>query len=352
MGEDGYLESHQNNIYHKNCVQFAFDFKKNYMKPGNIVANLIDTQRMKEIKENRQRLKPIIESIIFLGRQNIALRGHRDDGQLFSNFICTDLSSKTESITNQGNFRELLKFKIASGDKLLEQHLKSAHEKATYISYPIQNEIIECIRKEITNFIINEVNIAKFYSIIFDETTDLSAISQMSLSIRHIQSGKMFERFLAYIDCHKEIYNDIDNINDSDNNEDGNNIDEKQHKNVIVEPKLTGELLGTVVIKIMTQFELNLDYCVGISTDGCSVMVSTLKGAVQYIKKFTKNAVYCPCNNHTLNLSISKSSTVLSIRNSVGIMQQVISFFNSSAKRNFVLKKHLKHSLVSLCETR
>jgi hypothetical protein len=28
LGVDGYLETHQNNIYHKNCVQFAFDFKK------------------------------------------------------------------------------------------------------------------------------------------------------------------------------------------------------------------------------------------------------------------------------------------------------------------------------------
>lgn len=33
-------------------------------------------------------------------------------------------------------------------------------------------------------------------------------------------------------------------------------------------------------------------------------------------------------------------------------MQQVISFFNLSAKRKFVLKKYLKGSLVKLCETR
>lgn len=96
---------------------------------------------------------------------------------------------------------------------------------------------------------------------------------------------------------------------------------------VILEPKLTGELFGEIVIETMTQVGLNLDNCIGISTDGCSVMVSTLKGAVQYIQKFTKHAVYCPCNNHVLNLSISKSWTVQSIQNSVGIMQQVISSF-------------------------
>lgn len=47
LGECGYLETHQNNIYHKNCVQFAFDLKKNYINPDNIVANLINTQRLR-----------------------------------------------------------------------------------------------------------------------------------------------------------------------------------------------------------------------------------------------------------------------------------------------------------------
>jgi hypothetical protein len=52
---------------------------------------MLDEQRMKEIKENR-RLKPIIKSIMFLGRQNIALRGHRDDGHLFYSSFSSDLS--------------------------------------------------------------------------------------------------------------------------------------------------------------------------------------------------------------------------------------------------------------------
>lgn len=214
---------------------------------------------MKIIKENRQRLKPIIESIVFLGRQNIALRGHRDVGQLFSNSFSSDLSSKTSSITNQGNFRELLKFKISSGDTVLEQHLKSAHEKATYISYPIQNELIECIQKEITAYIINEINITKFYSIIFDETTDISAISQMSLSVRYTtQSGKTFERFLAFVDCHDKIYSNNNTFGEKDDTDDGksedcdddnddddmdNNDDEEHRESSIVEPNLTGELL-------------------------------------------------------------------------------------------------------------
>jgi hypothetical protein len=84
----------------------------------------------------------------------------------FVTFKCIQI--RALSITNQGNFRELLKFKISSGDTVLEQHLKSAHEKATYISYHIQNELIEYIRKEITAYIINS-EITKLLRIRKDE---------------------------------------------------------------------------------------------------------------------------------------------------------------------------------------
>jgi len=89
-GKDGYLDKHNN----KNCIQFAIDFQKTYLNPETVVVNILDSQRMKLIKENRERLKPIVETIIFLGRQNIAFRGHRDDGNLM-----------TESIVNERNFK-------------------------------------------------------------------------------------------------------------------------------------------------------------------------------------------------------------------------------------------------------
>jgi len=105
----------------------------------------------------------------------------------------------------------------------------------------------------------------------------------------------------------------------------------------------------------MKEMSLNLMNCVGISTDGCSVMTSVSKGAVQQVKKFCPNAVYSPCKNHVLNLSISKSSNVQIVRNNVGIYQETISFFNLSSKRHFVLKNILKgskRSITSFCETR
>lgn len=46
-------------------------------------------------------------------------------------------------------------------------------------------------------------------------------------------------------------------------------------------------------------------------------MTSEQPGAVDEVQKEARNAVYTPCHNLALNLSISKSSSVQSVRNSI-----------------------------------
>jgi hypothetical protein len=63
--------------------------------------------------------------------------------------------------------------------------------------------------------------------------------------------------------------------------------------------------LGQLVLKRLKEFGLNLNFCVGIATDGCLVMTSENVGAVKEIQSEAINVVYCACYNHALNLSIS-----------------------------------------------
>ncbi len=58
---------------------------------------------------------PIVRTVLFCGRQGIALRSHRDDGPLLSNI----------PEVNDGNFRALLCFAIERGDSTLNDHLKT-----------------------------------------------------------------------------------------------------------------------------------------------------------------------------------------------------------------------------------
>ena len=74
-------------------------------------------------------------------------------------------------------------------------------------------------------------------------------------------------------------------------------------------------------------------------------MVSDSRDAVITVQKEATNAVYSPCFNHILNLSISKASLVQSVRNAIGTMKEIIAFFNASAKRSATLKSVMGHQL-------
>ncbi|KAG5878321.1 hypothetical protein JTB14_030972 [Gonioctena quinquepunctata] len=176
-----------------------------------------------------------------------------------------------------------------------------------------------------------KIKSAKFYSIMFDETTDISHVSQMSLVIRYLQGSEVKEDFLGFIDCHTEKYElDPDTM----------------------ELVLIGKILGQIVVSQVKKLNLPFMGCVGICPDGCSVMTSEQNGAVQEALKMLISAVRCPCLSHALNLSLSKSSSVQSVCNAMGVMKDVVSFFTASSKRNYVLKHILQSQLHSLCETR
>lgn len=321
FGKDGDLLSHNSAKYHKNAVLTGENFLSTFNKPESEILNLIDRGRLVQVKENREKLKPIINSIIFLGKQGIAFRGHGTQSELFE-----------VSKVNEGNLREIIRHRIQTcGDDLkLKSHFETATSRTKYLSPTIQNELIKCCGDEILNTILLKISVNKFYSIIFDETTDISKVSQMSILVRYLdRENNIREDFLGFIDCHKTNYDDFTK-----------------------EPILTGEILGKTVVSFLNKIGLPFENCVGIGTDTCSVMLSDQKGAVSEIQKNLKNACKCPCYSHSLNLSISKSSTVQDIRNAVGTIKETIAFFNTSSKRSNVLKSTNPNVLESLCETR
>ena len=252
--------------------------------------------------------------------------------------VATDFSSATAE--NEGNFRETLRLMTESGDTILMTHLETSASNAQYTSGSIQNELLECIGKEIQHGILEKVGSCGPYSIMFDETTDASHTSIMSFVVRYIDtSGEksiVREDFLDFMDTYRTLGND--------DSRGGTSPDQ--------EICLTGENLGYLVLAKMKMFSLDLRSCVGIATDGCSVMISNSRGAVNAIKREAINAERCLCYNHALNLSLEKSSKTPEVRNTLSLIQEVVSFFTMSAKRNRVLIQATNGQLKSPCRTR
>lgn len=130
-GNDGHLAVHASREYHKNSVAAGKEFLKIQERFDLNVINRINRELIKQATENRLRLKSTIETVILLGRQNISFRGHRDDGPL---------NIYNDNVHNEGNFREILKYRIREGDTQLKTHFEQSSARATYISKTTQNE--------------------------------------------------------------------------------------------------------------------------------------------------------------------------------------------------------------------
>lgn len=80
-------------------------------------------------------LRSIIKVLKLCGRQNLALRGHREKGDILD----------AADTSNGGNFRALLRERAEAGDEILREHLQSCGANATYISPDVQNQLVhEC----------------------------------------------------------------------------------------------------------------------------------------------------------------------------------------------------------------
>ena len=95
-----------------------------------------------------------------------------------------------------------------------------------------------------------------------------------------------------------------------------------------MEPKITGEILGKVVIKLCKSLGLNLEHCVSIGTDGAAVCSSLEHGAVRYVKE--NAALFC---SHSNVSDLSNASMVIKYVN------KIASFFQY-AKRGEVLARN------------
>ena len=88
---------------------------------------------------------------------------------------------------------------LHGGDHSLTHHLLNSAHNATYLSPTVHNEIINTCNDMILAELVCKVNAAHCFSVLADETADVSAVEQFSLGVRYIDCtlGKVTEDFFA-----------------------------------------------------------------------------------------------------------------------------------------------------------
>ncbi|XP_058181281.1 uncharacterized protein LOC131299720 [Rhododendron vialii] len=132
-------------------------------------------------RDYKVRLTASIDCARFLLRQGLSFRG-RDESELSN---------------NQGNFLELLKFLCVQNENVRAVSLKNALENLKLTSPKIQKDICNAAAIETTNAIMEELG-DEFFSILLDDSRDVSTKEQMAVALRYVDKrGCMVERFVG-----------------------------------------------------------------------------------------------------------------------------------------------------------
>ncbi|XP_028413710.1 52 kDa repressor of the inhibitor of the protein kinase-like [Dendronephthya gigantea] len=257
-----FREHSEKSPLHKAATARAAVLRSHMEQRSAPIDVMLDDMKRQQIEENRKLLRPIIGAIVLCGRQNIPLRGHRDDS---SNYLSDEV--------NCGNFIEILKYGAMCAGKTLEELFKSTPKNMTYKSKTTQNEIIDICGDMITKKLTDEIREARFYSILADEASDCSNIEQLSIVIRFVDKQcQIREEFLGFVPCKKGV---------------------------------SGEAVAATIEEFLRDQNLPIDDCRGQGYDGAGNMAGRLSGVAARIQETNKKALYVHCNSHRLNLCVA-----------------------------------------------
>jgi hypothetical protein len=118
-----------------------------------------------------------MEAIMFCAQQGIALLGHRESD---------------EDDSNPGNFRCLIQL-LSRHSTVVAKRLSENSSSASWLSPTIQNEIIHFLANQVRMMIKEELQTAKYFTILADEAKDGSKREQISIAFRYVFNNKTVE---------------------------------------------------------------------------------------------------------------------------------------------------------------
>ena len=99
-------------------------------------------------------------------------------------FCCTHDIALRGKDSKSGNLNDLLDFRIEAGDAILKEHMVKASGNDKCSSPKIQNELINLCEQTVRDEIVPLINNSVRFSILADETADISETEQLTIGVR------------------------------------------------------------------------------------------------------------------------------------------------------------------------
>ncbi|XP_022845237.1 zinc finger MYM-type protein 1-like [Olea europaea var. sylvestris] len=236
----------------------------------------------------RIRLNASIDCVRFLLRQGMAFRGH----------------DESEDSNNQGNFLELLHWLCDHNPEIKAVALTNAPENLKLTSPRVQKDIVSAIASECLHVIIENIH-DSFFSILVDESQDISVKEQMSVVIRYVKNGCILEHFIGVI----HVLN------------------------------TTAASLKAAIDQLFSTHSLSISNLRGQGYDGASNMRGEYNGLKALILKENPSAYYIHCFAHQLQLAlVAVAQKHPKIETFFTTVHRLVNIVGGSAKRSDLIR--------------
>ena len=240
------LPQHNEKLYHCKAVDLAKMFATGIENPTVRITAIGNQMKLQNIEENRHILHTVAESVLYCGRQCIALRGNQET---------------LNTTGNPGNFLSLMKL-VGNHDPIVKQHLeKPKFKNATYLSAQTQNEMIDIIGNQmIQKSLVEEIQEAKYFTILADEAASHNQ-EQIALCIRFVDKNQdIREEFIKFEALERT----------------------------------TAHHIASSIKNSLQQIGLDISLCRGQGYDGCTTMAGEKVGVQGIIRQVAPLAFYTP----------------------------------------------------------
>ena len=188
-------------------------------------------------------------------------------------FLCRGLvirgHDESQGSSDKGNFLKLLQF-LANHKESINEVLQKVSKNCKLTHHEIQKDIVNAITRETSKAIIKDHDNG-FFSILVDESRDISVKEQMALVLRYVnKKGIIIERFLGIVHV-------------------GSN---------------TALSLKYAIKCLLCEHNLSLSKLRGPGYDGTNNMQGNINGLKTLILKENKLALYVHCFSHQLRLTL------------------------------------------------
>ena len=184
-------------------------------------------------------------------------------------YICDQWKLLNDPSINPGNFKVLVSL-LSKHDDVVRKRLTEGPRNATFLGHALQNELLAVMAGKVMEKIQAEVCEAHYYTIMADETRDISKKEQLSVLVRYVHNGLIHERFIGYIHA----------------------------------TELDASALTEYILWVISELHLGMESCVSQCYDGASVTSGACSGVSARITELNPKAVYVHCCAHRLNLAL------------------------------------------------